>query len=122
VSCAAACAPSSLFPSSNHACLSGGRCAAGRPRLAARNKHDGFRILAHARGRAVRLLTRNGNDLANRFPLAAAAVLALPIKSCVVDAEAIVCDDQGMAVFNLIRGHARRPPSRHAEDRGPRNG
>jgi hypothetical protein len=30
-------------------------------------KHDGFRILAHRQGRAVRLLTRNGNDLANRF-------------------------------------------------------
>jgi bifunctional non-homologous end joining protein LigD len=66
-----------------------------------------LRILAHRQGRVVRLLTRNGNDLANRFPLAAAAILALPIKSCVVDAEAIVCDDQGMAVFDLIRGHGR---------------
>jgi bifunctional non-homologous end joining protein LigD len=71
-------------------------------------KHDGFRILAHRRGGgAVRLLTRNGNDLADRFPLAAAAILALPIKSCVVDAEAIVCDENGMAVFDLIRGHGR---------------
>jgi bifunctional non-homologous end joining protein LigD len=70
-------------------------------------KHDGFRILAHRQGHAVRLLTRNGNDLANRFPLAAAAVLALPVKSCVVDAEAIVCDEDGLAVFNLIRGHGR---------------
>jgi bifunctional non-homologous end joining protein LigD len=49
----------------------------------------------------------NGNDLADRFPLAAAAILALPIKTCVVDAEAIVCDDGGMAVFDLIRGHGR---------------
>jgi ATP-dependent DNA ligase len=39
--------------------------------------------------------------LADRFPLAAAAILALPIKSCVVDAEAIVCDDSGMAGFDL---------------------
>jgi bifunctional non-homologous end joining protein LigD len=70
-------------------------------------KHDGFRILAHRQERAVLLLTRNGNDLADRFPLAAAAILALPIKSCVVDAEAIVCDDSGMAVFDLIRGHGR---------------
>jgi bifunctional non-homologous end joining protein LigD len=30
-------------------------------------KHDGFRILAHRQGRAVRLMTRNGNDLAGRF-------------------------------------------------------
>jgi bifunctional non-homologous end joining protein LigD len=70
-------------------------------------KHDGFRILAHRQGRAVRLLTRNGNNLASRFPLAAAAVLALPAKSCVVDAEAIVCDENGMAVFDLVRGHGR---------------
>jgi bifunctional non-homologous end joining protein LigD len=70
-------------------------------------KHDGFRILAHRRERAVRLLSRNGNDLTDRFPLAAAAVLALPVRSCVVDAEAIACDDRGMAVFDLIRGHGR---------------
>ena len=69
-------------------------------------KHDGFRILAHRRGRSVRLLTRNGNDLGDRFPLAAAAIEALPIRSCVIDGEAIVCDDNGLAVFDLIRGHA----------------
>jgi hypothetical protein len=35
-------------------------------------KHDGFRILARRDGRSVRLTTRNGQDLAGRFPLAAA--------------------------------------------------
>ena len=69
-------------------------------------KHDGFRILAHRRGPSVRLLTRNGNDLGDRFPLAAAAIEALPVRSCVIDGEAIVCDDNGLAVFDLIRGHA----------------
>ena len=69
-------------------------------------KHDGFRILAHRRGRSVRLLTRNGNDLGDHFPLAAAAIEALPVRSCVVDGEAIVCGDSGLAVFDLIRGHA----------------
>jgi bifunctional non-homologous end joining protein LigD len=68
-------------------------------------KHDGFRILAHRGGRSVRLLTRNGNDLGDRFPLAAAAIEELPVKSCVIDGEAIVCDDSGFAVFDLIRGH-----------------
>src|SRR3984957_12436684 len=72
-------------------------------------KHDGFRILAHRRGRSVRLLTRNGNDLGDRFPLAAAAIEALPVRSCVIDGEAIVCDDNGLAVFDLIRGHATNP-------------
>jgi bifunctional non-homologous end joining protein LigD len=59
-------------------------------------KHDGFRILAHRRGRSVQLLTRNGNDFADRFPLIVEAIEALPVKSCVVDGEAIVCDGDGL--------------------------
>jgi hypothetical protein len=46
-------------------------------------------------------------DLADRFPLAAEAVAALPVRSCVIDCEAIVCDDSGLAVFDLIRGLGR---------------
>ena len=68
-------------------------------------KHDGFRILAHRRGHRVRLMTRNGYDFADRFPIAAEAIEALPIRSCVIDGEAIVCDNSGLAVFDLIRGH-----------------
>jgi bifunctional non-homologous end joining protein LigD len=30
----------------------------------------------------------------------------LPVRSCVVDGEAIVCGDGGLAVFDLIRDHA----------------
>lgn len=53
----------------------------------------------------MRLLTRKGKDLAGRFPFIALAVAALPVRSCLIDGEAIVCDDSGVAVFNLIRGH-----------------
>ena len=35
-------------------------------------KHDGFRIIARRDAAGVRLITRNGYDLAARFPLAAA--------------------------------------------------
>jgi hypothetical protein len=35
-----------------------------------------------------------------------AAIEELPVKSCIIDGEAIVCDDSGLAVFDLIRGHA----------------
>lgn len=66
-------------------------------------KHDGFRILAYRDGRHVRLITRNGHDLADRLPLAADAIEALPVRACVIDGEAIVCDDSGLAVFDLIR-------------------
>jgi bifunctional non-homologous end joining protein LigD len=41
-------------------------------------KHDGFRILARRDSAGVRLFTRNGHDFTYRFPLAAAAVAALP--------------------------------------------
>ena len=51
----------------------------------------------------VRLFTRNGHDLTARFPLAAAAVAALPGRSFLLDGEAIVCDDKGLAVFELVR-------------------
>jgi hypothetical protein len=40
-----------------------------------------------------------------RFPLVASAVAALPARSCLIDGEAIVCDENGLAVFELIRGH-----------------
>ena len=69
-------------------------------------KHDGFRLMARRDAAGVRLLTRNGHDFAGRFPLAAAAVAALPARSCLVDGEAIVTDQNGLAVFDLIRGPA----------------
>jgi ATP-dependent DNA ligase len=66
-------------------------------------KHDGFRIVAYRDGTGVRLITRNGFDFAKRFPLVAEAIVALPARSCVIDGEAIACDESGLAVFDLIR-------------------
>jgi ATP-dependent DNA ligase len=40
--------------------------------------------------------------LADRFPLAVEAVPALPVRSCVIDGEAIVCDGNGLAVFGRL--------------------
>jgi bifunctional non-homologous end joining protein LigD len=66
-------------------------------------KHDGFRIVARRDGAGARLITRHGNDFTARFPLAAAAVAALPAHSLLIDGEAIVTNAQGLAVFDLIR-------------------
>jgi bifunctional non-homologous end joining protein LigD len=66
-------------------------------------KHDGFRILAWRDGASVRLITRNGYDFSRRFPLILAAVEALPARSCVIDGEAIACDERGLSVFEMIR-------------------
>jgi bifunctional non-homologous end joining protein LigD len=68
-------------------------------------KHDGFRILARRDAAGVRLITRKGNDFTSRFPFVASAVAALPAQSCLIDGEAIVCDENGLAVFELIRSH-----------------
>ncbi|MGO9328700.1 MAG: hypothetical protein ACLQJ0_11365, partial [Steroidobacteraceae bacterium] len=43
-------------------------------------KHDGFRILAELNAGNVKLITRKGFDLAQRFPLATAATAALPAR------------------------------------------
>jgi hypothetical protein len=45
----------------------------------------------------------NGHDFSTRFPLVVAAVAALPVRSCLIDGEAIVSNDSGLAVFELIR-------------------
>jgi len=68
-------------------------------------KHDGFRVLARKDAAGVQLITRAGNDFSSRFPLIAVAVRELPVRSCLIDGEAIVCDADGVAVFDLIRRH-----------------
>jgi bifunctional non-homologous end joining protein LigD len=68
-------------------------------------KHDGFRIMAWRKGDDVRLLSRKGYDLTDRFRYAAAAMAALPVRSCLIDAEAIACNERGLADFELIRSY-----------------
>jgi bifunctional non-homologous end joining protein LigD len=68
-------------------------------------KHDGFRILARRDSAGVRLITRNGSDFTDRFPYITTALTSLRVRSCMIDGEAIVCDENGLAVFELIRGH-----------------
>src|SRR5277367_6851694 len=72
-------------------------------------KHDGFRIIARRNGDKIRLISRNGKDLTYRFPLAAQAVAALPVNSCVIDGEATVSDPTGLAVFSSIRSYRNGP-------------
>jgi bifunctional non-homologous end joining protein LigD len=51
----------------------------------------------------VRLITRNGNDFTSRFPLSVDAVTRLPAHSFLLDGEAIVTNERGLAAFDLIR-------------------
>src|SRR5262249_49243961 len=68
-------------------------------------KHDGFRIIARKTGAQVRLYSRPGNDLTRRFPLIAETLARLRSRSCIVDGEAVACDDKGVASFDLVRHH-----------------
>jgi bifunctional non-homologous end joining protein LigD len=66
-------------------------------------KHDGYRVIALRADDGVRLLTRHGNNWAERFPSAATAIQLLEARSCLIDGEMVVCNDRGLAVFDLFR-------------------
>ena len=66
-------------------------------------KHDGYRLMARRDPVGIRLLTRRGNDWANRFPLVVEAVNHLKVRSCLIDGEVVCCDERGVAVFHVLR-------------------
>jgi ATP-dependent DNA ligase len=51
----------------------------------------------------VRLFSRPGNDLTDRFPLIVEALAWLRSRSCIIDGEAVCCDDKGVPSFDRIR-------------------
>jgi ATP-dependent DNA ligase len=51
----------------------------------------------------IRLLTRNGYDWSPRYPAIVEAVNHLKVRSCLLDGEAVACNDQGLAVFGRLR-------------------
>jgi bifunctional non-homologous end joining protein LigD len=66
-------------------------------------KHDGFRVIARKTGAQVRLYSRPGNDLTRRLTLIVETLARLRSRSCIIDGEAVACDDNGVASFDLIR-------------------
>ncbi len=66
-------------------------------------KHDGFRVIARKSDKRVRLYSRPGNDLTERFPLIVEALSRLRSRSCIIDGEAVACGDDGIAHFDRIR-------------------
>ena len=51
----------------------------------------------------MRLYSRPGNDLTYRFPLIVETLARLRSRSCIIDGEAIACDDNGATSFNRVR-------------------
>src|SRR5215471_5630381 len=66
-------------------------------------KHDGFRVIARRKGAQVKLYSRPGNDLTYRFPLIVQTLARLRSRFCIIDGEAVSCDDNGMPIFDRIR-------------------
>src|SRR6516162_8974492 len=73
------------------------------PRGPSRRGRRCFRIIARKDGERVRLYSRPGNDFTRRFPLIVDALSRLRSRSCIIDGEAVACDDNGVASFDLVR-------------------
>jgi bifunctional non-homologous end joining protein LigD len=68
-------------------------------------KHRGHRLMARRNGAGVRLRTGGGIDWTRRYPAIAVAVGALRCRSCLIDGQAVACDEDRVAV-----SRRRRPP------------
>ena len=72
-------------------------------------KWDGYRAVGYIRGGDAKLVSRNGNDLTQRFaPVAKELVKALRTPDAVVDGEVVALDADGKASFSAMQqGSAR---------------
>jgi len=65
-------------------------------------KHDGYRLMVRKAGERVRIYTRRGVDWTKRFPRIPEAVRKLRAESVLLDGEGVICDDNGLAVFEKL--------------------
>src|SRR5215475_7113484 len=66
-------------------------------------KYDGYRALSALSNGRVAIWTRNGLDLAGRFPGVARALSRIVVGDAVLDGEVCVLDPQGVSRFELIQ-------------------
>ncbi len=74
-------------------------------------KWDGVRLLAHLDGGELRLITRNGRNVASHYPELADLGRKLRVRRAILDGEAVALDDKGRADFGRLqrRMHVERP-------------
>jgi ATP-dependent DNA ligase len=65
-------------------------------------KHDGFRLLGFKERARVKLWSRGGADLTDKFPRIAEAVRGLPAERALVDGEAVVFRHDGLSDFAAL--------------------
>jgi bifunctional non-homologous end joining protein LigD len=68
-------------------------------------KHGGYRLIVRRDGEAVRLFTRRGYDWTERYPAIASAAAKLKARSFTLDGEAVVCGQDGVAIFDALHRH-----------------
>jgi bifunctional non-homologous end joining protein LigD len=68
-------------------------------------KHGGYRLIVRRDGEAVRLFTRRGYDWTERYPAIASAAAKLKARSFTLDGEAVVCGEDGVAIFDAFHRH-----------------
>lgn len=69
-------------------------------------KYDGYRLLVQREGKRIRLLTRNGHDRTDRYPLIVEGALRNRQTSFVIDGEAVLLGVDGVSDFNGL--HSRK--------------
>ena len=76
-------------------------------------KFDGIRLIGIKRDEKVSLLSRNQNELTERFPEIVEAIRILPVRECVIDGEVVALDEEGRSSFQLLQARemeGRRSP------------
>lgn len=66
-------------------------------------KWDGYRVAIHIEPKGVRIITRGGHDWTHRFPAIADAAKKLGATTAILDAEAVVLDEQGRSDFGALQ-------------------
>ncbi|OWV67960.1 ATP-dependent DNA ligase [Rhizobium sp. R339] len=66
-------------------------------------KWDGYRLHVHIEPGRVRILTKGGHDWTHRFPAIAAEAAQLGVATAIMDAEAVVLDEQGRSDFGRLQ-------------------
>jgi bifunctional non-homologous end joining protein LigD len=66
-------------------------------------KFDGIRLIAVKKDEKISLLSRNQNELTERFPEIVEAVTSLPARECVIDGEVVALDEEGRSSFQLLQ-------------------
>ena len=65
-------------------------------------KFDGYRCQLHKGGKNVIIFSKNGCEFTSRLPGIRDALLSLPCKSAIIDAEVVACREDSLPDFRAL--------------------